>query len=518
VLSWGRADAQAELFSLIEQAITTSSSSRSTDQQNAVAWVQAVEQREAEQAAQDAGLEYVKWAGLDQGTYGSDVATNATESDLQSFLSGTPEPYNNDGSGGYCIYQSPAPYQSEYTANIFTPLSQSTASPTCFGSGGIGSLFGGPPTPSYDQFTKWGEADEVYSLQSSGQTVQASAAIAAGLDFGAAAVGAGVAGATLSSGLASALVGSALQEAIFPYAARVGYGLIEQLGEEAADVAVEASAAGEIASAAGAIAGAVIFAITTAVIEGINVANAAALPGQLAALIVNARTTAPDPASLLNDANGASSLFTLFVGATLPAPTDQTCDNSSPIPPGVTVISGSIIAGSFPPCLNPTAVPPATSTDLQFVVQQKGGTLSSTTSSITWQDAVASATMTARLSGNWFVVQAGGTATEAQTLSIPYTDWNGNEQVAWLVSATTPRPVPPRRSTPRPAWPTVPAGPAPLLTMSAATGRTIQPKCRALGLGPSWGRCRVTTPRASPSGSPRSRGARWSSSPTPSGR
>ena len=96
VLSWGRGDAQAELFSLIEQAITTSSSSRSTDQQNAVAWVQAVEQREAEQAAQDAGLEYVKWAGLDQGTYGSDIATNATESDLQSFLSGTPEPYNND--------------------------------------------------------------------------------------------------------------------------------------------------------------------------------------------------------------------------------------------------------------------------------------------------------------------------------------------------------------------------------------------------------------------------------------
>ena len=122
-------------------------------------------------------------------------------------------------------------------------------------------------------------------------------------------MGAGVAGAALSSGLASALVGSALQEAIFPYAARVGYGLIEQLGEEAADVAVEASAAGEIASAAGAIAGAVIFAITTAVIEGINVANAAALPGKLATLIVNARTTAPDPASLLNDANGASSLF-----------------------------------------------------------------------------------------------------------------------------------------------------------------------------------------------------------------
>ena len=44
----------------------------------------------------------------------------------------------------------------------------------------------------------------------------------------------------------------------------------------------EASAAAELASAIGAIAGAVIFAVTTAVVEGINVANAAALPGQLA--------------------------------------------------------------------------------------------------------------------------------------------------------------------------------------------------------------------------------------------
>ena len=352
---------------MIVQAIDTPASSRSTDQQNAVAWVQAVEQREAEQAAQDAGLEYVKWAGLDQSSYQSLIGANASESDLQSFLSGTPEPYNDGGSstnysastGGYCIYQAPAPYQSDYTGNIFTPIGQSTAPPTCFGSGGIGGLFGGTPTPSYDQFTKWGEADADYSLQSSSQTVQAGALIAAGLDFGAAAVGAAVGGAALSSGLASALLGSALQEAIYPYTFRLGYDLVLALGQEVADAFLEATAAAEVASAVGAIAGAAIFAITTAVMEGINVANAAALPGKLATLIVNAATDAPDPASLLNDPNGTSSLFSLFVGATLPMPTPQTCDNSSPqLPPGVTVIGG-IITTDAPPLPQPHRHPAA---------------------------------------------------------------------------------------------------------------------------------------------------------------
>ena len=85
------------------------------------------------------------------------------------------------GSSGYCVYQSPAPYQSEYTGNFHV-----AAALDCFcNSGGIGGLLGGPPPPTYDQFTKWGEADADDSLQSSSQAVQAGAEIAAGLDFGA---------------------------------------------------------------------------------------------------------------------------------------------------------------------------------------------------------------------------------------------------------------------------------------------------------------------------------------------
>jgi hypothetical protein len=426
VLSWARPDAEAELFALIVQAINTPAASQTTDQQNVVAWVQTVETRQAIAAAQDAGLEYVKWAGLDQITYQEDLYNGASESTLQSFLSEPPEPYGPGDMGGYCTYQAPAPDQSDYTVNNYA---------ACGGGGGVGGLLTPPPTPSYDQFTEWGEADANYSLQSSNQAVQQGAEIAAGLDFGAVALGAGVAGLALSSGLASGLVGSALWTAIYPYATTVLDSLVEEVGQATADAIAEASTATEIASGAGGIAGAVLFAVTTAVIEGINVANADALPGQLATLIAGAATNTPTPATLLNEANGTSSLFSLFVGATLPKPVDQTCDNTSPIPPGLTVISGTITAAPSD-CLNPTAIPPATSTDPQFVVQQNGAVASSTTSSITWEDpAAANSTLTARLSGNWFVVQADGSAAAAQTLSIPYTDWNGNKQVVWLVDS-----------------------------------------------------------------------------------
>lgn len=66
VQSWGRADAEAELWALFVQTIRTSAASRTGDQQNAVAWLTAVQQRHMVQAARNAGLEYVKWAGLDQ--------------------------------------------------------------------------------------------------------------------------------------------------------------------------------------------------------------------------------------------------------------------------------------------------------------------------------------------------------------------------------------------------------------------------------------------------------------------
>jgi len=73
--SWGRADVQAELWALVLEAIETAPAARSGDQQNVVDWLTTVEQRQAVQAAQGAGLEYVKWAGLDQTQYQQLLAT-----------------------------------------------------------------------------------------------------------------------------------------------------------------------------------------------------------------------------------------------------------------------------------------------------------------------------------------------------------------------------------------------------------------------------------------------------------
>ncbi len=299
---------------------------------------------------------------------------------------------------------------------------------------------------------------------------------------------------------------------------------LAQIAQAAADATAEAVAAGEIASAVGSIASIVIFAITTAVIQGINVGNAAELPGKLAKLIVDARTTSTDPATLLSSTNGASDLFSLFVGATLPTPMDQTCDNSAGIPAGVTIVGGSALPGSFPLCLNPTAIPPATSTDPQFAVQAKGGLLSSTTSSITWQDAASGTTMTARLSGNWFIVQPNGSSAEAQTLSIPYTDWDGNEQLAWLVGSPSTGyqfvgyDVTAGASTPLNPSTCISDGTcwtSPSIDYVGSDGNDYSAQVQAPGTGPSLGRCRAITPPAFRSLGMRSRGARRSSSPTP---
>lgn len=129
VKSWGRTEALAELYGLLLQAINASSPT--TDQKNAVDWLTTVAQRQAVAAAQDAGLEYVKWAGLDESTYQSLLRNNATESDLQTFLSGAPDNYNLqplDATGGWCVYHPPAPYTSEYMAAPIRPATVSFAS------------------------------------------------------------------------------------------------------------------------------------------------------------------------------------------------------------------------------------------------------------------------------------------------------------------------------------------------------------------------------------------------------
>jgi len=307
VQSWGRADAEAELWSLLVQAIQTQPSSRSTDQQGAVAWLTDVLRHERAQAAYQAGLEYVRWAG------------------------GTP--------------------------------------------------------------------------------------------------------------LSALLAGSVYQNAVFPFAARVNQAAVSavfqagEVGGDAAGDAAVAAAEGAIdaeaiggavaASSVAAIAGIALVAIAIAVTEGIQVVDAAQLPGKLAALIAGAATATPDLQAALGDTNQAQGLYGLFVGATLPTPQPGT--NAPALPDPATpdpyfdvgprgVVDG---VGTLGPSLSPS--------DL------------TRTASITVTDAAAGITTTARLHETWFVEQVSApsltTTVALQTLRLRYTDWNGVEQTAWLLRA-----------------------------------------------------------------------------------
>src|SRR5262249_17225907 len=86
-------------------------------------------------------------------------ALNGTESDLKTALSGTPLDYNYEitylATGGWCVYRSPAPYADEYKGYLQT---------VCTDPSTIITL---PPTPSYNDFVKWGEAKPISPLLSS---------------------------------------------------------------------------------------------------------------------------------------------------------------------------------------------------------------------------------------------------------------------------------------------------------------------------------------------------------------
>jgi hypothetical protein len=418
VQSWGRNEALAQLYALLMTAIDASP--RSADQQNAVDWMAAVAKRQAIAAAEAAGNEYVSWAGLPRDTWltlrGS---ATTTESQFASFLSGNPQNYNNPNTaaadGGYCVYHAPAPYDSEYTGRNH---------PTCFAP--CSSIFGcNPPTPTYDSFVKWGQASASYASLNSVAFARTAQHIA------------------MASGIATAVGVAAGLTAVVPAVA------ISPVGMSAAVALVVASAAEEgvtlvgtvitpflgtvsAVAAAASVAAIVLVAVTIAVVQGINVVNATKLPGQIAELINDARTTAQDPKTLKSTTSGQTSLFSLFVGASMPAPTNDSCDND-PLapPPGITIQNGFLLNLKAAPCLNPTAIHQASPDDPKFLVQEQNAALPTVTQTLSWKDASTDAASTATFSGNWFVIDSAGA--RRQSLQFDYTDWDGNEQSAWLL-------------------------------------------------------------------------------------
>ena len=422
VQTWGRSDALAELWLLIAKAIaepacttgqTPGDGCRTSDQQNVVVWMEAVDQRDALLAAQDAGLEYVKWAGLSESGWASLIASNPSEGQITSFLCGgssnCPVTANNyagqvsscpnDGTTcvtvngnhyteGFCAYTPPAPLQSSYSA---------TNNAVCYGPCPFGTECN-PLGPSYDQLVQFGAADVQNQLFDTPAAANLAREVAVGV-AGAAGTAAAIVSLSLLGVVTGAVSDAALgpaSTALFPFAASLGV-----------------TAAGVGALAVIAIAGAILVGY-----YAVQLFNAAQVPSQIATLIGDASSTA--------SLNGAASnstemqgLYSLFIGAALPAPDAGTCNE----------------------CLNAPAIPAESSTDPEFVLQQNTGTASNPTlgaatdsPTMSWKDSVDSVTNSAYLSGNWFVestTNASGTST-AQSLRIHYTDWHGNGQTAWL--------------------------------------------------------------------------------------
>jgi hypothetical protein len=424
VRTWGRDAVLAELYVLLVKAINTDAAERTADQQNAVDWVAAIAQRQSYDAAYNAAREYVKWAGLGRGNFEALMRTNPSKAQIEAFLSGPVVNYDFPAGNapgisteGWCVYRSPAPYESEYTG---------FNNPLCSGPV-LGFVL--PPTPSYDQFVKWGEAKARYSLLSSPAYLNRSQTLGVGL---------GVTFPVIVAVASAAPVSVALRAV----AREAAIASIDDALSRATTTSVSRANIFSVASRFSIVAGAtvaltVITALVTAVLLGINVTDAATLPGKLATLVDTARTTTPDVSSLIGSTDAGTNLFSIFVGSTTPMPRLDSCDNSNLIPGFLTfTIVGTDEERLSPntPCLNPTRIPTAAATDPQFLVKNASGveTLAPT---IAVRDNASGTVTTARLNNTWFITSANGTT--AQTLRLAYTGWDGTQQSAWLTGTPT---------------------------------------------------------------------------------
>ncbi|MGH3300865.1 MAG: Ig-like domain repeat protein [Streptosporangiaceae bacterium] len=469
VLSWGRADAEAELWALLVQA--AKAPNPTPDQQGAVDWLVGMVQGQAVAAAQDAGLEYAKWAGLGVSQYESLLRSNPSLSDLQAFLGQTPEPEDpydtSDQTQGYCGYTAPSPDSGDW-ANGYSQGLQTCYQPCT-------DYFTGcaPPTPSFQQFEQWGEADVASAdggtYNSPEFAVQASQ-ISGEEAFGWAVTG--TAGTVaLTPALAAAVSNTWIEAALWPTQSDLALNAALSTGSTVAaavrtatnlaqvTAAVTPQAAGggaagaEVAAEATTVAGwltaamftsiasIVVLAVTIGVTQGINVFNAAALPGQLAGGITDMEgypddalaleTGLPTPGGggpittaaqylsyMLTIPAEGFSLYSMFVAATL----------------GNGLVACSSADLSATTMAAPCDAPPLPSTyNEQFSVTAGVSSTPEQEDSITWADGAD--TDSASVNGDWFVetqTPQGGSPITSQTLGIRYTDWSGIEQNAWL--------------------------------------------------------------------------------------
>ncbi|HEX3929301.1 MAG TPA: hypothetical protein VHW64_01265 [Nocardioides sp.] len=427
VLTWGRSEAEAALWELVVDAISTDRAARTVDQQTVVGWMAGRVDGAAAAAAQQAGAEYAQWAGLNMHRYRS-LAAGGSEAELRDFLGQTPVQLGKVGSaecsklvcttsdqtGGYCTYHSPDPYGDEYVGRT-----NATCYLPCLG------IICLPPAPSFDQLVKWGTAVTTRDLQSQGYEM-AYAAVATGVVAGTATlleamVDVGVILLEAFSGLDGFWVGAAV-----PTMMLMGW----------VDIAATFTSAASGAAIA-------LAAVLAGIMVSLDFANQSQLPGRLSALVIGARNTETDPAQMLGFDSGRQALLGQFVSATSPGPrTDVTCDDTL-IPvgrwgsaEGAAVVTDPVTGArrtiSTYPCLNATPVPAPSVRDRTFSVSRDGVPPAGRQSLSMRTPRQPGFTSTVRMVGNWFVqeVSDGTTTVRSQTLGLGYTDWEGRSRYA----------------------------------------------------------------------------------------
>jgi hypothetical protein len=412
VLAWGRDDVRAQEWEDLDSIISEPQSSRSADDQLVYEWFTGVEQQQQILAAQDAISEYFKWSGL-------------------TSLTTTTPPRNYGPNGtGFCDYQPPGgsngPFAGSYTGGqnqvCFQPCTDFVTDCS-------------PDYPTVAEFEEWGDYDATQHESSDPNYYTTMVATSVSMGIGLTAALGSVALPFGTAIDASALSGSAIEEAVFPFAARVGVWVAQaaRLGTNAADLAAqiapEAAAGAEAAGAIAFVAGIVIFAIISIVLASIQLATDASLPSDLETALTTAQTTTPDLTSMNTSASdGYQALYALFVSTTLPE-ADLSCDGPN-----------TVDAYGTDLCANAPTPPAPSSSDPVFKISENGTTsLSRTLYSI---DPAGYYDNTYMSGNGWFVTQrfdptnpanattpTDGSAT-LQSLSFDYTDWAGNNYEA----------------------------------------------------------------------------------------
>jgi len=262
----------------------------------------------------------------------------------------------------------------------------------------LGQVFGGPVPPSSKEFIAYGTAHAYNKLNTDAQTAAIAIDTAQNIGFGVVLAGAGLAGVATGAFLALTTLGTTIITAVAPFIGSV------VVTSALATAAQSAAAITATAASIGFTVAVVIVAIAIAVLQGIAVFEAAAIPGELQAQVTAAQVSV-DLRESIKTKEGQQELFGVFIESTMP----------------------DFFATSAPPA--------AIASDRRFLVRDENLQKVGVFPTIDFQSpSLPGVNWEARMSGGWFVpkhVQADNNVLETLSLSIAYFDWEGKKHLAW---------------------------------------------------------------------------------------